>query len=75
MTEPIQLHYRHYHAARIAALRVAKAAGWLEGRTLQEIADALGATHRSEILRDLQQMDEYAARVDRYIAALENLKP
>jgi hypothetical protein len=62
-------------AARMAALLEADDRGLLAGRSLQEIADALGhGNHRSTILRDLRQLPEVRRLRSRYRAALENLR-
>lgn len=44
------------YIARIIALRRARRYGWLQGRTLQDIADAVDV-NRSTILRNLREMD------------------
>jgi len=53
-------------AARLAVLATLDAEGWLQDRTLQEIADALGmGNHRSTILRDLRELPAVEKAIER----------
>ncbi len=63
-------------AARLAALLEAQEQGWLKGRTLQEIADAIGCgNHRGTIMRDMRLLPEVQRLRSRLRAALENQNP
>ena len=54
-------------AGRLLLLHRLREAGVIEGRTLQEIGDALGV-NRSTILRDLRVLDQVEAEYQRLMA-------
>lgn len=57
------------HVARSLALYQARRAGWLEGRTLKDIADALDV-HPSTVMRNLRDLDAVHDLAEEYITAL-----
>jgi hypothetical protein len=57
------------HVARTLALYRARRAGWLEGRTLQDLADRLGV-NRSTISRNLRDLDHVRGLADEYLGLL-----
>jgi NADH:ubiquinone oxidoreductase subunit E len=59
-------HANIQHAARIIALDRAQRNGWLNNKTLQEIADHLDV-HRSTIMRNLRDLSEIRTLSEQYI--------
>lgn len=57
------------HVARVLALRRAQRNGWLEGRSLQDMADQLDV-HRSTVMRNLRDLEEVERLADEYTSRL-----
>jgi len=57
------------HAARVIALYRARRMGWLDGKTLQEIATPLGV-NRSTIMRNIRDLDQVDQLAEEYLEAL-----
>ncbi len=59
------------HVARTIALSQARRHGWLEGMSLQEVANRLGNNnHRATILRNLRSLDKIEELANQYIELL-----
>jgi ubiquinone biosynthesis protein UbiJ len=67
-------------AARMAALLYERRQGWLEGRSMDEIARALAGegeapVNRSTIMRDLREVERMAEQYEKLVERLRNLAP